>query len=110
MNKRKKATDIKPEVKKRVEERDGWCCIFCREFGESGFEPTDHAHYIGRAQGGLGIEENLVYVCPAHHFEMDNGKNMKKYRDFCREYLEDLYPDWNERALKYNKWSGFAIA
>ena len=75
--KRKKATDIKPEVKKRVEERDGWCCIFCREFGESGFEPTDHAHYIGRAQGGLGIEENLVYVCPAHHFEMDNGKNMK---------------------------------
>lgn len=106
---RSKATDIKNDVRERVKARDGWCCIFCREFGESGYEPTQIMHYIGRKRGGLGIEENLALGCVAHHQELDNGKDMDKYRSFFKEYLESIYPGWNERELIYSKWSAFAI-
>lgn len=109
-SKRSKAADIPNDVRETVKARDGWDCIFCRAFGESGYEPTQIMHYIGRKQGGLGIEENLAFGCAAHHQELDNGKDGAKYREFFREYLEEQYPDWNERKLIYSKWAGFAIA
>ena len=51
MSKRSKACDISPKVKKKVWERDNHCCIIC---GSPYAMPN--AHYISRAQGGLGIE------------------------------------------------------
>ena len=36
-------------------------------------EGEPNMHYISRAQGGLGIEENVVTGCQECHHEYDNG-------------------------------------
>ena len=58
MHKRTKLLDISKAVKDKVWERDGHRCILC----ESIFA-MPNAHYISRAQGGLGIPENVVTLC-----------------------------------------------
>ena len=98
MHKRTKAVAITKEVRETVERRDGGCCIFCGHTGRG------EAHYIGRAQGGLGVEENIVTVCRFCHGEMDNGKNTKIYKEKARDYLMRHYPDWDEKKLIYSKW------
>lgn len=98
-SKRTKACEITPEVRKAVEYRDGHCCIFCRSPNARG-----EAHFIGRAQGGLGVEENIITVCRNCHREMDNGKNTKRYRAIAEQYLKDHYPGWDARELIYSKW------
>ena len=97
-SKRTKACAIKPEVKKAVYERDHGRCIVC---GRAGFP---HCHYIGRAQGGLGIEQNIVTLCDTCHADYDNGKHRHEIHDILREYLQGKYPGWNEKKLIYNKW------
>lgn len=101
MHKRTKMVAIPPKVRQEVEDRDGHRCIFCHSPNCRG-----EAHYIGRAQGGLGIPKNLVSVCQYCHREMDNGKDIQRYRDIAKEYLMSIYPDWNEKDLVYNKWEG----
>lgn len=98
MHKRTKAVAITKEVREAVERRDGGRCIFCGNIGRG------EAHYIGRAQGGLGIEENIVTACRFCHGEMDNGKNTKLYKERARDYLKGIYPDWDESKLVYDKW------
>lgn len=73
-SKRSKACDIPGKVKETVFERDKGCCIVC---GRPGFP---NAHYLSRARGGLGIEQNIVTLCPDCHFEYDNGKELAKYK------------------------------
>ena len=98
-SKRTKACSISPKVRQEVEERDGHQCIFCKSYQCRG-----EAHFIGRAQGGLGIPKNLICVCRNCHRELDNGLNTKRYREIAREYLKSCYPDWNEKDLVYDKW------
>ena len=98
MSNRSKACDISPRVRVRVVARDGMECIICHKYG------TQVAHYIGRAQGGLGIEENLVLLCPECHMAYDNGNKRQEYGEFIRKYLSWNYPDWNETNLIYDKW------
>lgn len=97
-SKRTKACGILPEVKAQVEKRDGYCCIFCGAPGRG------EAHFIGRAQGGLGVPENLLTVCRACHNQMDNGMASKLYRMKAEEYLKSKYPEWDKSKLVYNKW------
>jgi len=54
-SKRSKATDISQSVKMKVWERDNHCCIVC------GYNQNvmPNGHYISRAKGGLGIEQNI---------------------------------------------------
>ena len=59
---------------------------------------------LAGAQGGLGVEENIVTVCRFCHGEMDNGKNTKIYKEKARDYLMRHYPDWDEKKLIYSKW------
>lgn len=99
MHKRTKATGIPLRVKAAVIRRDGSCCIFC---GKYQMHP-DMAHYIGRAHGGLGIEENLVTACRKCHEEMDNGKHRQIYREIARERLTSVYADWDEDRIVYRK-------
>lgn len=99
MHKRTKACSIPPKVREEVEKRDGHQCIFCGSYNARG-----EAHYIGRAQGGLGIEQNLVTVCRHCHREMDNGKYTQFYRTKAKAYLQSKYAEWNESLLVYNKW------
>lgn len=105
-SRRTKATDIPPKVKKAVEERDSIdghpSCIFCGSPNAKG-----EAHVISRAQGGLGVERNLITVCRTCHGRMDNTTYRDYYVNKAKEYLQSIYPDWNEEDLVFNKWKGF---
>ena len=96
--KQTKATDIPPSVKKAVWERDKQRCILCGQYGE----PV--AHYISRAQGGLGVERNIVTLCHICHQAYDQSQKRDQYRKFIREHLKRCYPDWNENDLIYHKY------
>lgn len=98
MHTRTKMVAIPKEVREAVEKRDNYRCIFCHAPGRG------EGHYIGRAQSGLGIEENIITVCRKCHGEMDNGMNTKFYREIAKDYLKSKYPGWDEKKLIYNKW------
>lgn len=98
MHKRTKALDIPKKVKDRVWDLDGGRCILC---GSSYAMPN--AHYIARAQGGLGIEENIVTLCLDCHNLYDNSTYRKQLREEIRDYLTERYPKWDEEKLKYKK-------
>lgn len=98
-SKRAKACDIPPAVKKIVLERDCGCCIIC---GSPHAMPN--AHYIRRGQCGLGIEENVVTLCPQCHHDYDNGDKLEEYGALIRDYLKSQYAGWNEKDLYYDKW------
>lgn len=98
MHERTKAVAIKPAVRRKVEARDNYCCIFCGSPHARG-----EAHFINRSQGGLGIEENLVTVCRACHAQMDDGQARTIYRNFAESYLKTLYPDWDKAKLVFDK-------
>jgi 5-methylcytosine-specific restriction endonuclease McrA len=95
------ACDISPSVRKVVEERDGGVCVICRQR-----RGKPNCHYIGRGQGGLGIEQNIVTACEQCHHDYDNGN--KGERDEIREriesYLRSHYPFWEKSELIYNKF------
>ena len=99
-SKRAKATDISQKVKEIVWDRDNHQCIIC---GSPYAMPN--AHYISRAQGGLGIEQNIVTLCQNCHHRYDNGDKRKEYGEWIRAYLMSKYPGWNESDLYYKKWS-----
>lgn len=99
MSKRSKACDISPKVRRIVNERDGGICIIC---GQSGIP---NAHFIGRAQCGLGIEENIVTLCPTCHHLFDNGGKREEYGAQIESYLKSKYPLWDKSKLIYDKWA-----
>lgn len=99
MHSQTKATSISKSVKCAVYERDGYRCIIC---GSPQGQPN--AHYIARSQGGLGIEENIVTLCPICHREYDQSCKRKVYKDFIKSYLKNKYPEWDENKLIYKKW------
>lgn len=98
MHKRTKALSISKRVKDAVWERDGGCCVLC---GNPRAQPN--AHYISRAQGGLGIERNIVTLCLNCHRRYDQTADRAEIRLDLREYLESKYPDWDESQLIYQK-------
>lgn len=97
MNTRTRACAINPQVKKRVEERDKGCCIFCGKPGRG------EAHIIPRSQGGLGIEQNLVTACRLCHDTMDFTIQRSYMIEKAKEYLRGLYPGWSEDNVIYKK-------
>ena len=97
-SKRSKACDISQKVKDKVWERDGHKCIVC---GSPYAMPN--AHYISRAQGGLGIEENIVTLCAGCHHKTDNTGDRYIMLDYIKGYLKSHYVEWNEENLIYKK-------
>ena len=98
MRRETRFTAVQPATWKRVYERDNKRCVLC---GATGI--LQAAHYIGRAQGGLGREKNLVMLCPACHRRYDQSAEREEIREELREYLQGLYTDWSEADLKYRK-------
>lgn len=96
-HKETKAKSISPAVKRAVWERDGGLCVLCHNPGEP------NAHYISRAQGGLGIEENILTLCPKCHRKYDQGVHRVLIRAQLRAYLKLHYKDWDESKLVYRK-------
>lgn len=97
-SKRAKATDIPKEIKEKVYIRDGGKCIVCLQQG------LPNAHYIPRSRGGLGIEQNIVTLCPRCHHNYDNGGQRKEIGNIIRSYLKMQYGEtWCEEELIYRK-------
>lgn len=108
--KRAKACAISKKTKRIVAERDsldGWpCCVVC---GSPNARPE--AHYISRANGGLGIPENIVTLCRRCHDEYDNGtaEERRNIGERIATYLKSYYPDWDEEKLVYRKYEGLTF-
>lgn len=98
---RTKALDIPGAVKDAVWERDNRCCILC-----GNPQAMPNAHYISRAQGGLGIEQNIVTLCMKCHRDYDQSAARQYIREELRTYLAGKYPDWDETNLIYKKYGG----
>ena len=94
----KEHTSISKQVYRRVKERDGGCCVVCGKPWT-----IQCAHYISRAQGGLGIPQNLVMLCVDCHRAYD-GTEREVYGEMIRDYLKGWYKDWDEKDLVYDKW------
>ena len=102
MSRRSKACEIPKKVKEKVWYRDKCRCIYCGAFVT---KSCANAHFIKRSQGGLGIEQNIVTLCPECHFKEDFGQNTKLYEDYIENYLKGIYgANWNKEKLIYNKW------
>ena len=99
-HRRTKACALTPQLKALVNARDFGRCIICGAPGQP------NAHYIPRSQGGLGIEQNIVTLCPFCHMEYDNGSKRREYGERIRAYLQGIYKDWDEHKLIYDKWKG----
>lgn len=104
--KRSKATDIEQSVKQIVWERDKHCCVIC---GNS-TNVMPNAHYISRAKGGLGIEQNIFTACTRLtkndcHYRFDNGTKEEKelLKEKVKKHFKTSYPNWNEEDLYYKK-------
>lgn len=98
-SKRAKALSIPSSVKHIVYERDRGLCVYCRKPG------LPEAHYIPRSKGGLGIPENVLTLCRPCHDKYDNGRIEVRegMREYFQEYLQSIYPNWNEDELIYRK-------
>lgn len=101
-SKKAKATDIPYKVKEAVWERDNFSCIYC---GNTGYGVMPNAHFLNRANGGLGIEQNVVTLCQGCHYKFDFGtaEQRSELRHFIRGYLNAKYIDWKENDLTYKK-------
>lgn len=106
MHKDTKAMDFDRKAKVAIAERDsidGWpCCVFC---GLAAPAPLawSNAHFIARSQGGLGIPENGLTLCPCCHSRYDQTDGREEMRGYFREYLREHYEEWSEDALTYKK-------
>lgn len=97
MTERTKALSISKEVKRKVYERDGGCCILCGRRG------NPEAHYIPRSQGGLGIEENIVTLCRRCHHRLDQTTERADLLPLVAEYLDEHYPNFTDDKRRYKK-------
>ena len=97
-SKRSKACDIPTKVKKAVWERDKQHCIYC-----GSVRAMPNAHFISRAKGGLGIEENIVTLCQNCHYNFDMTDMREHYKEYIENYLIKKYPNWDKENLIYKR-------
>lgn len=108
MRKDTKARDFDRKTKISIMKRDmidGWpCCVNCGDAAPSDTSPVwSNAHYISRAQGGLGVPENGLTLCPECHRRYDQTTARSEMRGYFREYLSSRYENWSEENLIYRK-------
>lgn len=109
MRKDTRARDFDKKAKIAISERDsidGWpCCVYCgRPAPIEKPLAFSNAHYISRAQLGLGIPENGLTLCPECHRRYDQSTKRKKMKAFFRGYLKSKYPGWDESKLYYRRF------
>lgn len=97
---RTKAMQIPKSVKYKVWERDNHRCLNCYKY-----VPVDCAccHFVARSQGGLGIEQNILTLCPDCHRIFDNSDQRQTLKPIFETYLKSKYEDWNINDLIYKK-------
>lgn len=104
--KRANATNISKKVKEIVFERDKGKCVIC---GNS-YNVMPNAHYISRAKGGLGIEQNIVTLCTEltpnkchRKYDFGTRKEREEIKEKIKKYLGSKYDNWKEEDLYYKK-------
>lgn len=106
MRKDTKARDFGKKDKEAIAARDsvmGWpCCVYC---GKASPRPLaySNAHFIARSQGGLGVPENGLTLCPECHGRYDQSEHRERMRGYFRAYLQSKYENWSEESLVYRK-------
>lgn len=96
---RAKSCDISDSVKRKVWERDNHRCVLCLS---SNAKPN--AHFIPRSKGGLGVEKNILTLCPTCHSNYDQTTQRRHLQAELREYLIKTYcGDWDEAELYYRR-------
>lgn len=98
MHRETKATSISTATKKTVWARDFCRCVVCGSINAG-----PHCHFIRRSQGGLGVEQNIWTGCDTCHRAFDSEGTDGPLHERMRDYFRTLYPDWDERNLKYRK-------
>lgn len=98
MHKMTKASQIPQSVKTVVWARDNHQCVLC---GSAWGRPE--CHVVRRSQGGKGIEQNIVTLCPACHRAYDEGPQREQLYVRLVAYLIGIYPDWDRRNMIYRK-------
>lgn len=70
------------------------------------FQKLAQMHILSRGHnGGLGVEENIVTLCPECHYQEDFGQDTKLYEDYIENYLKGIYgAKWNKEKLIYKKY------
>ena len=85
-----RGTEIKPEVRRVVLERDSAngcpCCIYC---GRPLLRGGHLHHVVSRGAGGQGTEKNLVTLCPTCHSSLHKGNS--DIKEYCKAYLDHIY-------------------
>ena len=99
MHRETKVTSISAETKKKVWQRDFGRCVLCGSINAG-----PHCHFVRRAQGGLGTEENVWTGCQRCHEAFDSEATDGPLHARMRDYFKTLYPQWDESKLKYRKW------
>ena len=103
MHRRTKALAITRAVKERVKERDGGCCVWCGRPAPTEYPLAwSNAHVLRRSQSGLGIETNIVTLCPEDHALFDNGD--KEREAIILAYMKEQYGEnWSLEQQRYRK-------
>lgn len=101
MHKRTRALSISQKTKQIVYERDGRRCVLC---GRTVTLSCASAHYIARSHGGLGIEQNVITLCPGCHTLYDQTPARQRIRSRLRDYLVSIYGEFDDADLVYRKW------
>jgi 5-methylcytosine-specific restriction endonuclease McrA len=99
-SKRTKALSIPKSVKITVNKRDESTCVLCGTHCEVEFSCC---HYVSRANGGLGIEENIVTLCDGCHRALDQSIRRKILLVKIKSHLEWFYPGFKDEDRKYKK-------
>ena len=102
---RTKALSIDKKIKPIIWERDNHRCVICNKRVDNPYYAN--SHYISRAHGGLGIEQNIMTNCPACHLKWDNCKSKEEkeaMRSKIVKHFKSCYPGWNEADLVYKKY------
>lgn len=107
-SKRTKALEIPKEVKEAVAKRDkfnGWtCCVLCgTPAPPENPLAFSNAHFVPRSKGGLGVEKNIVSLCPLCHRQFDQSTERGFLRTELKSYFQSKYKDWNEEDLVYRR-------
>jgi len=91
---------IESSLRKRVFGlQDGVTGKNCQICGES--RAVNMCHIIPREEGGADLEENLIPLCPNHHYLFDQARLTKE--EFGKIILSDKNPDAIEYFEKIHK-------
>lgn len=101
MRKETKMTAIPKNVKEIIFNRDDHRCILCKSI-----RGIPNAHVVRRSRGGMGVEQNIVTLCPACHRAFDEGPDAAQLYDEIVAYLKRFYPEWSRDAVIYKKYGG----